>query len=165
MTQEELNGLLQEMRDTLQKLGIPLSQRIMPAVQVNARARRRLGCCYYRPTENAYLIEVSASLLDRPEKLRETLAHELLHTCPGCRNHGEKWKAWADKVNSALGFSVQRLAPLEEGEGAPLRQDPVKYILQCQKCGKLIRRRRMCKVVKAPWRYRCTCGGKLKRVL
>ncbi len=165
MTQEELDGLLREMQNTLRELGIPLSRHILPAVRVNARARRRLGCCYYRPAENAYIIEISASLLDQPEKLRETMAHELLHTCPGCGNHGKKWKAWADRVNIVLGFSVQRLAPPEEGETGPLRQDPVKYVLQCQKCGKLIRRRRMCKVVKTPWRYRCTCGGKLKRVL
>ncbi len=162
MTQEELDRLLAELTGALQKLGIPLSRRILPCVRVNTRAKRRLGCCYYE--NGAYTIEVSGSLLDQPEKLRQTLCHELLHTCPGCRNHGEKWKAWADTVNSALGYSIQRLAPAE-GEGSRLRRDEVKYILECQSCGAKIYRARMSKAVKQPWCYRCKCGGKLKRIL
>ncbi len=161
MTQEELDALLAEMEQALRDLGLPLSRKICPCVQVNTRARRRLGCSICR--DGAYYIEVSASLLDRPELLRQTLAHELLHTCPGCRNHGERWKAYAAQVNQALGFSIQRLAPAE-GEEGPLRQDTVKYLLKCQECGKIFPRARMSKTVKQPWRYRCPCGGKLKRI-
>ncbi len=162
MTQQELDGLLAEMTETLRALGIPLSTQISPSLVVNSRARRRLGCCWFR--DGRYVIEVSASLLEKPGDLRQTLAHELLHTCRGCRNHGEKWKAYAARVNEALGYEIQRLAPAQ-GEPEPLRREQTRYVLKCQSCGAEIRRSRMSKAVKQPWRYRCPCGGKLKRIL
>lgn len=163
MIQQELNSLLAEMAEALRNLGIPLSGHISPTVLVNSRAKRRLGCCYYR--DGVYEIEVSASLLEQPEPLRQTLAHELLHTCRGCRNHGEKWKGYAAKVNEALGYSIQRLAPAEGESPERLRQEKLRYVLECQSCGAKICRSRISKAVKQPWHYRCKCGGKLKRIL
>lgn len=161
MDQRELDAMLASLAAELRGLGIPVSPKLLPGVQVNTRAKRRLGCCIYR--EGVYRIEVAAALLDDPPMLRETLLHELLHTCPGCRNHGEKWKQYASYVNSKLGTSIQRTVKME-GSFAPLRHEEVKYILRCESCGKEIVRKRMCKVVKTPWRYRCLCGGKLKRI-
>ena len=161
MTQEELDKELIELAETLRGMGIPVSKKLTPHVIVNSRAKRRLGCCYVQ--NGVYSIEVSARQLDDRDKLRQTLAHELLHTCPGCRNHGERWKAYAQKVNEALGLSIQRLSPAEE-ETVPLRHDTVKYVLECQSCGAKLFRSRMSKAVKSPWRYRCQCGGKLKRI-
>ena len=166
MTQEELDRELTELAETLRGMGIPVSKKLTPHVIVNTRAKRRLGCCYVQ--NGVYSIEVSARQLEDREKLRQTLAHELLHTCPGCRNHGERWKAYAEQVNNALGLSIQRLSPAEgemtEGEVIPLRHDTVKYVLECQSCGAKLYRSRMSKAVKSPWRYRCQCGGKLKRI-
>ena len=166
MTQDELDRELTEMAETLRGMGLPVSRKLLPHVTINTRARRRLGCCYVQ--SGVYSIEVSARQLEDREKLRQTLAHELLHTCPGCRNHGERWKAYAEQVNNALGLSIQRLSPAEgemtEGEVIPLRRDTVKYVLECQSCGAKLYRSRMSKAVKSPWRYRCQCGGKLKRI-
>ncbi len=164
MTQKELDSLLAKMEKTLRRLSIPIADRIEPTVKVNTRAKRRLGCCRRLPG-GGFSIEVSAALLDRPEQLKETLCHELLHTCYGCQNHGERWKAYAARVSGALGLDIRRLAPAEAGEEPlPLRRDTVKYVLECQSCGAQICRCRMSKVVKQPWRYRCKCGGKLKRI-
>ncbi len=102
-------------------------------------------------------------MLTDPGLLRETLLHELLHTCPGCRDHGDRWKSYAALVNGRMGTNIQRTVKVE-GEFTPLRREEVKYVLRCQSCGREITRMRMCKVVRAPWRYRCLCGGKLKRV-
>ena len=159
MTQTELNALSEQLQGELRALGIPISKKILPAVTVNTRAKRRLGCCIYR--DSVYQIEVSAALMDDPQRLRTTLVHELLHTCPGCRNHGEKWKAYAGIVNQAWGMEITRTVPVE-GDAEPLRHEEIKYIIQCQQCGAQITRYRKSKVVKAPWRYRCRCGGKLK---
>ncbi|MCI8920360.1 MAG: SprT family zinc-dependent metalloprotease [Acutalibacter sp.] len=156
-----LDRLMATLLAQLRDLQVPVSPQILPQVQVNTRAKRRLGCCRFR--EGMYTIEVSAGILQSPDLLKETLLHELLHTCPGCRNHGPLWKSYAAVVNQALGTSIQRTVKVEEVL-SPLRQEEVKYVLRCQSCGREIKRLRMCKVVKAPWRYRCLCGGKLKRV-
>ena len=134
MEKQELDALLAELSAQLRELGIPLGKHIAPQVEVNTRAL-----------------------------LRATLLHELLHTCYGCQNHGKRWKAYAQRVGEALGVEITRTVPLE-GPAQPLRQEPVKYLLQCQSCGRLIPRRRLSKAVKYPSRYRCPCGGKLRRV-
>lgn len=162
MTGQEVDALMRETAQALRELHIPVAKAVSPEVRINSRAKRRLGCCFYR--DGVYTIEVSSRLLERPELLRQTLAHELLHTCRGCRNHGEQWKAYAQAVNQAFGMKIERLAPLEEGDPQRLRRDEIKYALQCQSCGAVLYRARMCKVVKSPWRYRCQCGGKLKRL-
>lgn len=161
MEQGELDGLMAGLQAELRRLQVPVSSKILPGVRVNARAKRRLGCCFFQ--QGVYTIEVSAEILQSPALLRETLLHELLHTCPGCRDHGPLWKHYAEVVNKALGTSIRRTVKAE-GELAPLRREEVKYVLRCQSCGREINRMRMCKVVKTPWRYRCLCGGKLKRV-
>ncbi len=109
------------------------------------------------------MIEVSVGLLEDRERLRQTLVHELLHTCLGCRNHGERWKSYARRVNEAWGMEIRRLAPAD-GPTEPLRREEVKYILQCTRCGREFPRSRMSKAVKYPGRYRCPCGGALRRV-
>lgn len=162
MEQSELNSLMSRLWQQLRGLGIPVSKKLDPAVRVNTRARRRLGCCYYYPGE-ACAVEVSVRILQDPDLLRTTLVHELLHTCPGCRDHGLRWKSYATIANKALGLDIQRTVRLEE-ESQPLRHEEVKYILECQSCGARIERMRMSKAVKSPWRYRCRCGGKLKRI-
>ena len=156
MTQQELNRHLMEAVNQLRSLGIPISQEIDPCVEVNTRAQRRLGCCTRR--QGRYYIQVSARILGDPELLQKTLFHELLHTCYGCLNHGKRWKAYAQKVGEALGVEITRTAPME-GPQQPLRQEEVKYLLQCQSCGRVIPRKRRSKAVDHPERYRCPCGN------
>lgn len=161
MIQEELNALLYEEAESLRAMGIPISREIQPQVVVNTRAKRRLGCCIRK--EGVFTIEVSSGILNQPELLRDTLVHELLHTCYGCQNHGKRWKAYAAKVGEKLGVEVHRTVAVD-GPVERLRQDPVKYFLRCKSCGAVIPRRRMSKAVKNPSHYRCACGGKLERI-
>ncbi len=162
MEQQELDGLMKSIWDDLQGLGIPVSENIVSNVLVNTRAKRRLGCSILR--EGVYTIEVSSRILDRPELLRQTLIHELLHTCRGCRDHGTRWKAYAQRVNDAWGLSIERTVKAQEAL-APLREEKVRYILECTVCGAKYPRSRMSKAVKLPQRYQCRCGGKLQRIL
>lgn len=157
----ELDALLRKLAEELKGMGIPVSAEIEPQVKVNTRAKRRLGCCIRR--DGTYTIEVSSSILDEEELLRQTLVHELLHTCYGCGNHGARWKAYAKRAGEAMGLSIERTCPAR-GETLPLRQEEAKYLLECQSCGARIVRMRLSKAVKAPWRYRCKCGGRLKRI-
>lgn len=161
MLQKELDQLMIQLHRELKGLGIPVAGRVLPQVKVNTRAKRRLGCCFCQGGQ--YWIEVSQAVLADENLLRQTLVHELLHTCPKCRNHGPQWKAYAQIVNEKLGYQIERTVKTETPSG-PLRHEEIKYILECQSCGAQIKRMRMSKAVKSPWRYRCPCGGKLKRV-
>lgn len=109
----EFDALLARAVEQARALGIPVSARISPRVAVNRRAVTRFGCCIRRGGE--YVIELSERLLEAEERAcMQTLAHEVLHTCPGCRNQTPK-----DGTAPSFGTSLQEYpAPL--GQPGPL---------------------------------------------
>ena len=161
MEEQEVDALLarvvKEAREAL--VPVPLD-RIDPHVRLNTRAVARLGCC--RPVPEGYIIEISARLLPAGEgAVREVLAHEVLHTCRGCGNHGPRWKAYAQRMNQAYGYHIARTDTFQ-GLGLPDTR-PVRHLVVCQQCGRQFGRTRASALVRHPERYRCQCGGRLVR--
>lgn len=144
--------------------GIPFAKNIDPHITVNTRAKSRFGSC--RKTRDGFIIELSAIMLDAPEfSCRQTLAHELIHTCRGCYDHGATFKKYASIMNRLYGYDIKRTSSAEEmGVKLERREKTVNYIVQCQKCGAQIKREKYSSVIACPSRYTCTCGGRLKRI-
>ena len=87
----DFNAALQHVLEQVRAAGIPASAQIDPQVRVNTRAKKRYGRCIFR--DGRYEIELSARLQAADSSVVHTvLAHEVLHTCPGCMNHGARWK-------------------------------------------------------------------------
>ena len=129
-------------------LGIPVSRKISPAVRLNARAKKRFGCCIGSPAKG-FVIELSAALpAAGRQACLQTLAHEVLHTCPGCQNHGSRWKAYAERMNAVqLPQTVPRY----------------RWRIVCTGCGRQFYRQKSSALVRSPARYRCAvCGGRLR---
>ena len=170
--QSRVNDMLAEVVRDVRRLGIPVSKRIQKNVVINQRARTRFGCCKRLKTGltgSEFIIEVSEMLLYAPEtSLRQTLAHEALHTCPGCGNHSSGWKSYAEKVNAAYGYDIKRVSdPAALGiEPTEIlkRRKKVNHVLVCENCGVRIERTRATKVTKYPQLYRCRCGGRLTKI-
>lgn len=158
----DCDGLLREVLLQAGALKIPVSGKIDPHVSVNRRAVNRFGCCKYQ--KGMFHIEVSLRVAEGPEEsCRAVLAHELLHTCYGCRNHGERWKGYAQRMGRAYGYDIRRTSTNEELGVEETR--PCRYVLRCENCGAEFRRFRASSLVREPGRYRCKCGGRLERVL
>lgn len=154
----DCDALLGEVMEEAGRLGIPFSPKIEPKVGINTRAVTRFGCCKLR--QGTYYIEVARTVAEGPEKsCREVLAHELLHTCPGCRNHGTKWKDYASRMNRAYGYAIRRVTT-NASLGVQGVREP-KYVLRCERCGAEIPRFRASALTRHPERYRCRCGGAL----
>ena len=159
MTQTELNSLLTHVIGEARALSIPVSRCISPEVQVNTRARTRFGCC--RRSGLRFHIEVSAALLEgEPFALRQVLAHEILHTCPGCSDHGSRWKGYAQQMNAAFGYAIRRADRFED-LGLTDRR-PVRWLIVCTQCGHSSGRMKRSPLTEHPERYRCRCGGRLE---
>ena len=141
-------------------IDIPISDRLCPHVQVNRRALTRFGCCFRQG--ELFIIELTQGLLTGTEEAcRQVLAHELLHTCPGCRNHGPLWKSYAQRMNQAYGYRIDRTSTRQ---ALGLSDEcPTRYLVVCRQCGQEFRRVRASALVLHPERYRCRCGGKLVR--
>ena len=135
---------------------------------VNTRAKARWGLCT-RVSKGLFDIQVSAALLrdDLDDKAaKDTIVHELLHTIPGCFKHTGKWKRYADTVNFLLPqYSIKARSSYEDKGLEDTRPEPVyRYILKCQDCGTEIKRQKKSIAVEHPERYRCKCGGRLRRI-
>ena len=160
MTQECIDGLLALAIAQARAVKIPVSGEIDPHVRLNRRARTRFGCCVRR--DGRYTIELSAQLAREgsEDAVLQVLAHEVLHTCYGCSNHGARWKGYAQRMNAAYGCHISRTDNFAELGLEDNR--PVRYYVVCQRCGRRIPRMKRSPLVDHPERYRCTCGGPLR---
>ena len=165
-----LKKLYEQVRNELESINVPISRNIKNVV-INNRARSRLGCCKIDKNilgKTTYIIEISAFALEYENKrIKEILAHELIHTCQGCFNHGKIWKLYAAMANRAYGYEIKRTSAIENTgvENINRTQENWKYVLNCEKCGQIIKRKRLSSLVRYPWNYKCSkCGGSIKRV-
>lgn len=143
---------------------IPVPKNINRQIRINPRPKKRFGCC--NTMGGKYNIEISEFVLKADEeKVKEVLAHEILHTCKGCRNHGPRWKEYAERMNERYGYHIKRVSSFQEMGLAEAQEDHcedrIRYIIKCEKCGKEYPRQRFTCVMKKINAYRCQCGGKL----
>lgn len=77
----------------------------------SSRMKRSLGITYYK--NNTYQVKINAALDDslHPDRVKKILLHELLHTSPGCMNHGRPWKSLAAQIMECFPqYHITRLA-------------------------------------------------------
>ena len=132
MVKANLNDILKEVIKEARELKIPVPDSISEEIIINPRPRKWYGCCRKRAGE--FTIEISEFVLGCEEnKLRQIIAHEVLHTCRGCYDHGERWKTYANAMNKAYGYNIRRVSSLEElgisQEDSAGKEEKVKYII------------------------------------
>lgn len=156
-----VDALLQDVIAQARALNIPVSEQIDPHVRINCRATRRFGACFANKRSGSFLIEISDVLLTATEQAcRQTLAHEVLHTCYGCQNHKKRWHHYADLMNRAYGYQIAR-TDSPERLGVE-NKTVVRYLVECTQCGAEIPRARRSRLIEHPEDYRCArCGGHL----
>ncbi len=111
---KDLNKLYCECIKELDSIGVKYGNIV--SVVVNTRAKKRWGQC--KIVRNAscwadrrYEISVSSRLLEDniPDKgTKETIIHEILHSCYGSNNHGPEWKNNVNLVNHKLGYNIKK---------------------------------------------------------
>lgn len=170
----DVNVIAIECMRELENIGIKCGNVIK--IDINTRAKKRWGQC--RKIGNNYIIEVNQILLREDtdiDGLKNTIIHELLHTCKGCMKHTGEWKQLAEKVNRYYGYNIKRCDSADEKgiseeqkkkiqtERAAARK--VKYTFKCTCCGQKVERYRESKFTKYPELYRCAvCHGKFERI-
>jgi len=157
---DKLHKALDKCMKQCDKLKIPYGRVLW--IEPSKRVTKQWGCC--RVSNFGSMITVNKRLLEpdiSEDALINTVMHELLHTCPGCANHGAKWKRYASMVNKAYGCNIKRCtAPSEKGIDE-LPRPVAKYRFMCQKCGTVVSRQRASSFTKNPSGYVCgKCGGK-----
>lgn len=138
-------------------------------IKINSRATNRWGQCQKRGRN--YYLNFNALLFDEStsEKgVKETIIHEILHTCEGCMNHGREWNRLGAIMERKYGYDISRTATAEDvGVDQTVyeayRTSKAKYKIVCDDCGETTYRNRASNVTKYISQYRCAkCHGSLR---
>lgn len=165
---KDLEKIYQECLYDLQKIGIHPGN--IREVKMNCRFRKSFGICrrIRDPLVGVwYRLEFNPEILkdEVPDYItKSTVIHEILHSCYGCMKHTGRWKAYAERVNQAYPeYRINRLVTAEEMQTVQPELEYHYYVI-CDTCKTLIKYLRRGNVWKHPERYRCKCGGRLRRI-
>lgn len=161
---KRLMAIAEECKAELGAIDIPYSKGAM--FVINYRAKRRWGYC--KRVDGLYRIEIASRLLEDgvdPAGAKNTVIHELLHTCPSSIRHTGAWLRYANKVNAAYGYDIKRTATSDEKGVEEAPDADFRYILACTGCGKTWRYHKLTKAVRNYRNCKCSvCAAPIKLV-
>lgn len=133
----DLNQMLEDCKKELTSVGYDEVQNKYYSVSINSRFRKKLGCCSYDKKSYFYKIQISKIFMEiSPDKVKNTMMHELIHSIDGCMNHGPKFQYLASLVNSNFGYNVRTHSDVPEYSKYLNNTKQYKYKLLCNTCGK-----------------------------
>lgn len=151
--------------------GVFDSNAIEPTLQyLNANNRKALGRCrrirdYSKESGYRFIIMLNPNCLnfdeDGEKSIKNTLAHELCHTLPGCFNHGTNFIVWASIIRREMGYIIDKKADEDASEYFRRYIPKYPYMLRCRECDEEFYHAKPSDPVKNPGRYHCNCGGKV----
>lgn len=160
MSKTALDAVFAQATGRLKSLGFSLVP-FDPVVHIDKRATVRLGSCRRRK-DGMYQVGISPWVIETEDAtlIADVLAHEACHLVKDAMNHGPLWKAAAQAMHDAFGYTITRTYA---GKESSPREFP--YAVQCTHCGIVMERVKRSKVIRQPQRYRCSkCHGTLKRI-
>lgn len=138
------------------------------AFEINRRSKKRWGLCTRKPNGEC-VIQIAAILLEddrvSEKACKDTIIHEILHSCKECSGHTGKWKQYAQKMNAMYGYNIKRTTSgaekgLDDYEVSYRLRD--KYVFRCKNCGAIVRRKKACKFTRYYRNYGCGRCGKFR---
>ncbi|CRH92175.1 SprT-like family protein [Peptoniphilus asaccharolyticus DSM 20463] len=127
ITQKIADETLLKVKSEIEQLGIQVGK-IKPSVKLTSNKTTLGTCNKLNNSDFDFEIRITKYIANE-QALKNTIAHEILHSVKGCFNHQKKWKAMAEKVNSKYGYNITRLGDISEANVKP------KYIVVCKNCG------------------------------
>ena len=183
--EDKLQNLFNECKIELKSIGIDLNNKLVGAITINLAKRncKRYGCCKQEfPVESTkyiekigtkryikysifkkHTIEISKWVMDlNDDIIKNTIMHEIIHCFPNCNNHGEKFKKYAQYINTKLNYNISRLGDKKQDladSNIEVKKDYYNYKIKCSKCDYFFCRKRLNNNFTR--KYRCgKCGGK-----
>lgn len=132
----DLEQILNKCKDELYDLGFLEIKNKNYIIQINSRFRNKLGRCSYNKITYIYTISINESFMNIcPDKVKNTMMHELIHSINGCMNHGTKFQNIAKLVNNKFGYNVHTTSYYEDYDKYIDSTKNYKYKIKCSHCG------------------------------
>lgn len=163
-----LNTLLRLCMAELDTINLVNYSKNIASITVNNRLSRALGRCVRK--NGVFYIELARKSVGESVDvnfIKNIIMHELIHTMPGCWNHGPTFQHYAQLVNRGFGYHVGTTETIENmmaaGVKPLIKSEVARYALVCGKCGKRVAyRQRQCDLTTNPGNYvHSGCGGNL----
>jgi predicted SprT family Zn-dependent metalloprotease len=161
--QQEVDRLLYCGINDLEAINLPVSEYIYENLHIDDKTSR-FGTCMTRSKYSR--ISVSRVLLGL-EGLRNTIYHELIHTCRGAKGHDAVWVRYAKVASNA--YDVGEIKRTSDHDEKGISDDAIKhnYKIVCKECGYKGYRQKLTSALKeittGSDAYRCNrCKGKLE---
>ena len=171
ITQENFKEKVQEILDELKAIGVRVETTVNDySLDLNERALSRFGRCTKKTRfgKNRYIIQLNNfhNLIDTEKDVKNTLAHEIIHSMPNCMNHGEVWKRIALKYSKAYGIDIARTGSYKKynqfrkeheaqkinSTGTNIKISKYKYAITCTCCGKEWKYQKRSKIVELAYK-------------
>ena len=148
------------------KIGVPIPVKDIKKVgELKTRSKRVRGVtytfnriAYNNPNiDKTNYIGINKKLIGEASEIKRTMVHELIHTIPGCNNHGPNFKKYAGLINRhypKYNVSTYYTPDSDETENIANIKKP-KYVVTCENCGAKTYFYRKCKTLDIL--SRCTC--------
>ena len=149
------------------KIGVPIPVKDIKKVgELKTRSKRVRGVTYTFKSIINYnninidkinYIGINKKLIGEDFEIEKTMVHELIHTIPGCSNHGPNFKRYAGLINRhypEYNVSTYYTPDSAETENIADTKKP-KYVVICETCGTKTYFYRKCKTLDII--SRCTC--------
>ena len=151
------------------KIGVPIPVKdIVKVGELKTKSKRVRGVTYTcmnpmsifladRNFSKTNYIGINKKLIEDNFEIEKTMVHELIHTIPGCNNHGPNFKRYAGLINRhypEYNVSTYYTSDSDETENIADTKKP-KYVVTCETCGAKTYFYRKCKTLDII--SRCTC--------
>lgn len=101
---KKIKPLIEDCISKCQAINIPIAEEI---TFTSMNGERTYGITQLNRYTKEYTIKISKRLV-KEEDIKNTIIHELLHTCKGCLNHGYQWNAYGSRIERNYGYVIQR---------------------------------------------------------
>lgn len=149
--------MVYQIYNELRNYGFPL----YPLVRIRfTEGVRYLGKCSRNLGNNEVTLCINHAVLDMPNKLKNTILHEICHMIVGTRGHDKVWKHYARVIGIHYDTVIQQYASADAAVIVD-SQRKYKHKLTCEYCGrewKFSRAGRVVKYAQTHPNIKCPCG-------
>ena len=135
-----VQNMVSECASNLLELGIPVQMERVSCIHLMPLEDTFAGCFFRRSCgEMEFVLVVHSDFvryMDDPvvvENVRNSIYHELIHTCLNAQEHNDIWMYWSEKCDEHLGASTR--AYLEYDLYYHIYRGEEHYVYRCDDCG------------------------------
>lgn len=139
---KDLYRLFEECKEEMEQAQIPFNY------GATIEVSKRKSTCSWGKCRNKEQIFINALLLDDnvdDKETKDTIIHELIHTCDNVYGHDENFKFYGNRMNNMFGYHISRCNSATQ-KGLQIDYERMgKYKLVCENCGRISYKSRLSK--------------------